>query len=83
MPQLYLTQAAGDTRMRLLGFERLELKAGESRSVTVTADPRLIARFDNSAGAWRIAEGNYSVALSKSAVAPVLSGSAALKPRLF
>ena len=83
VPQLYLTQAAGDTRMRLLGFERLELKAGESRSVSLSADPRLIARFDASAGGWRIAEGSYSVALGKSAVAPVLTGSASLKPRLF
>src|SRR5665811_20900 len=63
VPQVYLTEAAGDTRMRLLGFERVELKAGESRSVTVTADARLIARFDAGAGGWRIAEGNYSVCL--------------------
>jgi beta-glucosidase len=83
VPQVYLTQAAGDARTRLLGFERVELKAGESRTVTVTADPRLIARFDAGAGGWRIAEGNYSVALCKSAVAPVLTGVAALKPRLF
>ena len=46
VPQLYLTSAAGDERMRLLGFERVELGAGESRSVTVTADPRLLARYD-------------------------------------
>jgi beta-glucosidase len=83
VPQVYLTQAAGDTRMRLLGFERVELKPGESRSLTVTADPRLIARFDASAGGWRIAEGNYSVALGRSAVAPVLTGAVSLKPRLF
>jgi beta-glucosidase len=83
VPQVYLTEAAGDARMRLLGFERVELKAGESRSVTVIADPRLIARFDAGAGRWRIAEGNYSVALGRSAVAPVLTGAASLKPRLF
>jgi beta-glucosidase len=27
--------------MRLLGFERVQLRPGESRRVTVTADPRL------------------------------------------
>jgi beta-glucosidase len=53
VPQVYLTEAAGDTRMRLLGFERVELKAGESRSVTVTAVPRLIARFDAGAVSLR------------------------------
>ena len=31
VPQLYLTDAAGDRRMRLLGFERVELQPGESR----------------------------------------------------
>src|SRR5262249_49250323 len=32
--QLYLTDAAGDARMRLLGFERVDLRPGESRQVT-------------------------------------------------
>lgn len=32
VPQLYLTEAAGDKRMRLLGFERVELEPGESRA---------------------------------------------------
>jgi beta-glucosidase len=32
VPQLYLTEAAGDARMRLLGFERVELQPGESRT---------------------------------------------------
>ena len=41
VPQLYLTEAAGDERMRLLSFERVELQPGQSRSVRVTADPRL------------------------------------------
>jgi beta-glucosidase len=83
VPQLYLTEAAGDKRVRLLGFERVELKPGESRSVTVTADPRLLARFDAGAGRWRLAEGSYRVALAKSAAAPVLTAAASLAPRLF
>jgi beta-glucosidase len=83
VPQVYLTEAAGDTRMRLLGFERVDLKAGESRSVTVTADPRLIARFESGSGRWRISEGSYSVALCKSAVGPVVTGATSLKARLF
>jgi hypothetical protein len=32
--------------VRLLGFERVELRPGESRQVSVTADPRLLAHFD-------------------------------------
>jgi beta-glucosidase len=46
VPQLYLIDAPGEKRMRLLGFERLQLRPGESCRVTVTADPRLLARFE-------------------------------------
>jgi hypothetical protein len=42
VPQLYLTEAADDKRVRLLGFEKVELHPGESRRVTITADPRLL-----------------------------------------
>ncbi len=67
VPQLYLLQAAGDNRMRLLGFERVELGAGESRTVTLTADPRLLARYDGQAGNWHIDGGTYHVALGRAA----------------
>ncbi|MES1022003.1 glycoside hydrolase family 3 C-terminal domain-containing protein [Gloeocapsa sp. BRSZ] len=83
VPQLYLTNAAGEKRMRLLGFERVQLKPGESRQVKVSADPRLLARFDGSAGRWRMTTGNYQVALGKSAADFVLAAEAPLKARLF
>lgn len=83
VPQLYLTDAAGDKRMRLLGFERITLKPGESRLVTITADPRLLARFDGKAGKWSIEEGAHHVAVGKSAVDLVLRGDAHLPARQF
>jgi beta-glucosidase len=83
VPQLYLTEAAGEKRMRLLGFERVELKPGQSRRVTLTADPRLLARFDGKAGQWRIAKGSYRVALGKSANDFALTAAAPLEARLF
>ena len=67
VPQLYLTGAAGEERMRLLGFERVELGPGQSRHVTVTADPRLLARYDSVHAHWHIAEGTYHVGLGRSA----------------
>ena len=70
VPQLYVTAAAGEERLRLLGFQRVELQPGESRQVTITADRRLLARFDGPdgiTGTWRIAEGTYQVAVGKSA----------------
>jgi beta-glucosidase len=83
VPQLYLTNAAGEARMRLLGFERVELEDGESRSVSVTADPRLLARYDSDAGQWHIAGGAYKVALGKAADDLVLNGEATLTERRF
>jgi beta-glucosidase len=83
VPQLYLTKAAGDERMRLLGFERVELQPGESRRVTIVADPRLLARFDGGAGQWRITEGIYTVAVGKAADAMVLTAEAQLAERRF
>jgi beta-glucosidase len=53
--------------MRLLGFERVALQPGESRKVTLTAEPRLLARYDVDAGQWHIAEGTHRIALGKAA----------------
>jgi beta-glucosidase len=51
--------------------------------VTVTAGSRLLARFDASAGQWRIAESTYRVASGKAADALVLTTEAQLTGRLF
>ena len=83
VPQVYLTGAPDGKRTRLLGFERVELRPGESRWVTVTAEPRLLARFDGGAGQWRIAGGTHTVVLGRSAGDPVLTGEADVAARLF
>lgn len=85
VPQLYLTSAPDGRRMRLLGFERVELKPGESKAVSVTADPRLLARFDGThgIGRWRISGGTYRIALGKSAAEPILTTEATLDARQF
>jgi beta-glucosidase len=83
VPQLYLSDAPDGRRLRLLGFERVELKPGESRKVTLQADPRLIARFDGTSGLgqWRITEGTYRVALGRSAADFVVTRDALLTGR--
>ena len=83
VPQLYLTDAAGSSRTRLIGFDRVELQPGESRTVTLTADPRLLATFDTAAGQWRIAEGNHQIALGGSATALHSTTDVPLAGRLF
>jgi beta-glucosidase len=69
--------------MRLLGFERVELRAGESRSVTLTADRRLLARFDGAAGGWRVAGGTYRVAVGRAAGVLDLAGETTLAEATF
>ena len=83
VPQLYLTAAPGGQMSRLLGFERVELKPGESRRVTIQADPRLLARYDGGAGSWRIEPGGYAVAVGASAISPRLTGEVELAGRTF
>jgi beta-glucosidase len=83
VPQLYLTNAAGENSMRLLGFERVELAPGESKQVTLTADPRLLAHFDWEKQKWQIKAGNYEIALGRSAVDLPLDSSVKLTAQLF
>jgi beta-glucosidase len=83
VPQLYLTAAPGRQRLRLLGFERIELEPGETHRVTIDADPRLLARYDGSQRCWRIRSGRYTVAVGASAVAPQLTAEVELTGRLF
>jgi len=83
VPQLYLTEAAGERRMRLLAFERVQLHPGKARRVELTAEPRLLARFDSAAGQWRIAGGPHRVMVGRAVGAPVLTGETSLEPRLF
>ena len=75
VPQLYLTEP----RRRLLGFERVELEPGESRRVTLTAEPRLLARFAD--GGWIVDGGEHRVAVGASAEALVLSAAVELDRR--
>jgi beta-glucosidase len=83
VPQVYLTNAPDGQRMRLLGFERAELEPGESRKVTVTADPRLLAYFDGEARQWRIAAGTYQVGVGNAADSLALTAETVLTEALF
>jgi beta-glucosidase len=81
--QVYLVDAPDGARMRLLGFERVELEAGGSTKVTIEADPRLLARYDGEASQWRIAGGTYTVAAGGSAGDLALEAAVGLEGRIF
>jgi beta-glucosidase len=76
--QLYLTEAGGKPTSRLLGWAKVSLEPGETRSLTITAEPRLLANWDLDAAGWRIADGVYGIAIGTSATTLVLRGEARL-----
>jgi len=80
-PQVYLTSANGRRLRRLIGFAKIALEPGETRSVSLTADARLLADFDAGARHWRIGAGEYEVAVGASAEDLVLSGRAKIDGR--
>jgi beta-glucosidase len=75
-PQVYLTRRLGAPVTRLLGWSKVSLAPGESRSVTVVADPRLLADFDASANVWSIRAGAYEASLGSASDALQLRASA-------
>ncbi len=83
VPQLYLTHIDGSAHKRLLGFERVELQPGESKRIELVADPRLLARYDESASTWSIDGGSYRIALAQSAEMEEASTEVELEARRF
>ncbi|WP_257543291.1 glycoside hydrolase family 3 protein [Sphingopyxis sp. DBS4] len=74
--QLYVA-APGRTH-RLAGWAKVSLKPGESRVVTIDADPWLLLSYDAAAGRWTRPQGDYRFFVGKSAGEPMLTGSAVL-----
>ena len=60
-PQVYAAAELGDqeTVRHLIGWNKITLNPGETRRVSVSADPRLLAVFDTKNHGWRIAARTY------------------------
>jgi beta-glucosidase len=78
VPQVYLTSAAGQQVLRLIGFQRVELEPGQSRDITLTADPRLLGSFDELHRRWQVKRGMYRVQIGKSADDLLMGGAAVI-----
>ena len=77
--QVYAAPPGG--MRRLIGFRKVTLKPGESRRVSVVADPRLIATFDVAQHGWHVAAGDYAVAAGGSSADPPLTKKVKLQER--
>lgn len=63
--QVYLVSAAGERRRRLVAFEKVTLQPGQSRMITASIDPRLLAEWEQ--GHWKVKAGTYGFALGSDA----------------
>ncbi|WP_332773123.1 beta-glucosidase family protein [Phenylobacterium sp.] len=83
VPQVYLATAAGEPAVRLIGFQKVRLAPGQRRTVTLKADPRLLARYDTQAGGWRLKGGRYQVRLAKDSASPGMTAGASVQAQLL
>jgi len=69
LAQFYVAPSAGgwEAPKRLAAFKKVPLKAGESQTVSLTVDPRLLATWDSKAHGWKIKGGEYKVMAGNSA----------------
>jgi len=72
VPQVYVTRPG--KAKRLVGWDKPVLAPGETRTVTVTADPRVLADFDVKARRWFQPAGTYTVEVGGSATDVKLKG---------
>lgn len=55
-----LPAAASEPPKRLVGFSKVQLKAGESKDVTIDVDPKYISIFNVEQNGWQLLPGEYS-----------------------
>lgn len=56
-----LPDSAGEPPKRLVGWQKVALKAGESKTVTISVDPLYTSIFDVAADHWTVVPGDYKV----------------------
>jgi beta-glucosidase len=56
-----LPKGADESYKRLAGWKRVTLAAGESQSITVAIDDRVLQTFDEGKNAWNMTKGEYQV----------------------
>ncbi|RYY42936.1 MAG: glycosyl hydrolase, partial [Sphingomonadales bacterium] len=78
VPQLYAVHKGSSAPMRLAAFTRMTLKPGETRRVTLSAEPRVLADYDTRLPGWRIKSGEYLIALGRDATDRSLTATATL-----
>lgn len=66
--------AKESTYRRLVGWTRISLKPGESRTATVPVDTRVLKTFDAATSRWNFTPGDYKVFVGGSSASTPLTG---------
>ncbi len=78
--QVYLTlpASAGEPPKRLIGWEKVDLQPGESKTVTLKIDPLYLSIFDAATDHWTIVPGEYKVMAGPSSASLPLTATLSL-----
>ncbi len=81
---LGLPVSTGEPPKRLVGWQKVSLQAGQTQNVTVQIDASSSAHplsyWDNTAGAWQIANGDYTVCVGNSSSNVTVAGTFRVGP---
>ncbi|MFZ1084318.1 MAG: glycoside hydrolase family 3 C-terminal domain-containing protein [Terracidiphilus sp.] len=69
-----LPDAAGEPPKRLIGWARVALAAGESKTVTIPVERERLTVYDEGSDAWKLVPGSYTVLAGGSSQELPLSG---------
>jgi len=68
--EVYVAAPAGagwEASKRLGAFDKTTLAAGESKALTLSVDPRLLATWDSAGHVWKVTAGDYKIMTGTSA----------------
>ena len=66
-------------RQELVGFQRVHLKAGESRTIRLPVKAEALAYWDEQGNAWRLEPGSVKASIGSSSALTRLSTTIAVK----
>lgn len=74
--QIYavLPKQAEEPFKRLVGWQRVELTPGESKTIRITVDPQILSIFGESANDWQLLPGRYRILVGPSSATTPLTG---------
>ena len=70
-----LPKGSDESYKRLAGWKRVALSPGESQSVTIAIDPRVLQTFDETNDHWVLTPGEYQIMVGSSSDSTPLMGS--------